>query len=293
MKAIVLLSVFICGFYAITAQQSSTQSVPASSSAIPAPPNRTEGSNGAWVRVLGRSGRIIIGRNADPDTDSNGIVLGFESLTEVDAQGNAIMISDHYLTNFGRTDFRFGSTREYMFQGLNTRHFDFAARVQMTYDAMLLIKVYIFRDSGNVTMDNETIPVGRGDIKFSVDIQNWRFCGAAGVRACVSGSQNLIGDGLDLVMSIRGQRSEGPRERNEDERRARRIRGGRDFDLGGRNSIVLSTKVSSLIMHCVFRGQHWITAKTPQVLSLFYIYFVASLRNSFPTNRWMFVSSAC
>ena len=249
MKAIILLSVFICEFYAISAQQSSTQSVPASSSAIPAPPNRTEGSNGAWVRVLGRSGRIIIGRNEDPDTDSNGIVLGFESLTEVDAQGNAIMISDHYLSNFRRTDFSFGSTREYMFQGLNTRHFDFSARVQMTYNTRLTVKVYIFRDSGNVTMDNETIPVGRGDIKFSVDIENWRFCGDAGLRPC---SQNAIGEGLDLVMSIRGQRAEGPRERNEDERRARRIRGGRDFDLGGRNSIVLSTKVSSLILHCDF-----------------------------------------
>ena len=36
-------------------------------------------------------------------------------------------------------------------------------------------------------------------------------------------------------------------------------------------------------------------AKTPQVLSLFYMYFVASLKSSFPTNRWMFVncSGAC
>ena len=37
------------------------------------------------------------------------------------------------------------------------------------------------------------------------------------------------------------------------------------------------------------------TAKTLQVLSLFYMYFVASFKSSFPTNRWMFVncSGAC
>ncbi|KAK3086504.1 hypothetical protein FSP39_019325 [Pinctada imbricata] len=228
----------------VLCQNSSTistvsQTVP--TSMVPAPPNVTEGTGGAWIRVLGRSGRIVIGNRRNPDDDERRITLEYESIQEFDQSGTGINLRDHYLRNFAGRDFSFGTTREQLFQNLTTRSFDFQGRIQDTFNAQLVSNVYIFRDSGNVTNGNETFPVRRGNIKFGFDITNWRFCGGDGGATCRMGNRQYEGAGIDLTLRIRGPRA--PRERSRDQRRGRGIRGGRDFDIGEGRNIILSSKV--------------------------------------------------
>ena len=54
--------------------------------------------------------------------------------------------------------------------------------------------ILIFKESGNFTVGTTNYTVSDGNVKFNVKVENWKFCGAAGVTCKQGQTDEVIGE---------------------------------------------------------------------------------------------------
>ena len=57
--------------------------------------------------------------------------------------------------------------------------------------------ILIFKESGNFTVGTTNYTVSEGNVKFNVKLENWKFCGAAGVT-CKQGVTDEVFKGTQM-----------------------------------------------------------------------------------------------
>lgn len=212
--------------------------------------DREVSRSGINVNALGRSGKIRIGFQQNNESQPERVVVEMDELKERDSNGNEVgktgrPSTKHSFNTFASQDFMFTDTVESTLQDINVTTFQFKSSL-LEGTANLTVTVYIFNEDGNITLGDEETEVQRGNVKFSILIEKWRFCGTnAGDDSCTKGGRAETGEFLDFVITIKGKGTPSPKnESDEDEgRRGGRQKRGKKYDLGGDSEVVLSTKV--------------------------------------------------
>jgi hypothetical protein len=160
-----------------------TTDEPSTSTAAPVDTDTTASAGDVYVKVRGQSGKIVIGKSENPDSDPKSVVVNFDSIQEKDVGDNIVGKSGsaadkHSFNTFANQDFTVGAIEDATYQDIAAKMFNFTSTIN---GAELAVDVYIFTEGGNITLDGEVTPVKEGNVKFNIMIQNWDFCGSAGV----------------------------------------------------------------------------------------------------------------
>lgn len=148
------------------------------------------------TKVMGQSGKIAVywtGMN-----ESDGVTIAFDSLKTIDSNGTVI---DGY-DSFASLNFTFSNLQNTTYEGANLSVVYFTFKADIPYrngTASLTTAVYIFKESGHITVGGENYSVSAGVMKFNVEMANWTFC-----ESCNNGSK---GDSLDFDIEIKGKKS--------------------------------------------------------------------------------------
>ena len=220
-----------------------TDSPLVSSDAVPAPAEISTGTallsaEGLSVRIHGKSGKMTIGYGDEPEGDSGKVMVTFDAIREVTADGTEIGSSGgqaHGFNTFANLDVEFSTIQNDQYMNISSKRIDFSADL-VTTGARLTVQVFVFTQAGEITIDGEKTRVAPGTVKFNVLVESWRFCGSAGVT-CRKGNTEQRGEAVDLYISIKGREEKQVRV-------GRRQTDGEEFDLGGQASLLLSKKVS-------------------------------------------------
>ncbi|XP_053372483.1 skeletal aspartic acid-rich protein 2-like [Mercenaria mercenaria] len=89
--------------------------------------------------------------------------------------------------------------------------------------------MYIFKESGDIVQENETVSVKAGNVKINIDITSWSFCD--GSSSC---KQNEMGEYLDFDIVMKGKSGSATRADSES---------GNTYTLGDSGSTMLSRKI--------------------------------------------------
>lgn len=204
----------------------------------PSSPDSTLSAAQITTKILGRSGKMTIGRGSNPDTDADKVQVTFDEVMEIDSSGTAVGTSGamkHSFNTFANLDFTFSALQDTSFAGIAAKRLDFTADIT-SVSAKLTVQVYIFTNRGVISIDGENSTVTAGTVKFNIQIEGWQFCGNSGVT-CSKGANNEIGDGIEFVITIKGK---GTQQRKTTGKRT----DGEEFELGGGSSVLLSRKIS-------------------------------------------------
>lgn len=179
------------------------------------------------TRVLGQSGKITVFKGAN---ESGGVTITFDEISEKTESG--AVINEHTLKTFASQNFVFSNqtTTTYQDSGLNVTQFSFSANISdsaTTLKATITVYVYIFTEPGIIVVDDQNETVKSGDMKFTVFIQNWPFCGMPGI-SCKQG-QN--GSYLEFAIEIKGKNA------------PQNITAGKKYSLGDGATVLLSNQV--------------------------------------------------
>lgn len=189
------------------------------------------------TKILGKSGKMTIGRGSNPDTDADRVQVTFDEVSEIDSSGAAVGTSramKHSFNTFASLDFTFSAMQDTSFAGISAKRLDFTANIA-SVSAKLTVQVYIFTKGGVISIDGENSTVTAGTVKFNIQIEGWQFCGNSGVT-CAQGSKTEIGDGIDFVIAIKGKGSQ-------QRKTANKKTTGEEFELGGGSAVLLSRKI--------------------------------------------------
>lgn len=203
----------------------------------PSSPDSTLSAAQITTKILGRSGKMTIGRGSNPDTDADKVQVTFDEVMEIDSSGTAVGTSGanrHSFNTFASLPFTFSALQDTSFGGIAAKRLDFTADIT-SVSAKLTVQVYIFTNRGVISIDGENSTVTAGTVKFNIQIEGWQFCGNSGVT-CSKGANNEIGDGIEFVITIKGK---GTQQRKTTDKRT----DGEEFELGGGSSVLLSRKV--------------------------------------------------
>lgn len=204
----------------------------------PSSPDSTLSAAQITTKILGRSGKMTIGRGSNPDTDADKVQVTFDEVMEIDSSGTAVGTSGamkHSFNTFAGLYFTFSALQDTSFAGIAAKRLDFTADIT-SVRAKLTVQVYIFTNRGVISIDGENSTVTAGTVKFNIQIEGWQFCGNSGVT-CSKGANNEIGDGIEFVITIKGK---GTQQRKTTDKRT----DGEEFELGGGSSVLLSRKIS-------------------------------------------------
>lgn len=234
------------------------------------PPREKEGKlmgNGVHVQGLGKSGKLRIGRKQSLENDSNAMTIDFDSIQEVDGRGAPVSGQGprrHRFNTFANQEFNITGPTNVTVYGLQATRIAFES--VLSTGGELALQVFIFREEGNVTIDDEVTPVKPGTVKFNILLSNWTFCGESGGVNC----RGAIGRYIDVTLRILGRKppkrrtqpprpppGRGPKNHNRE----------REFEMGGNVTISFSKKVKLFL--------------SGKILPLIYIYISTSLTPSF------------
>ncbi|XP_062566808.1 uncharacterized protein LOC134229105 [Saccostrea cucullata] len=224
-----------------TTESSDFSSTTESSPTVPTNTSDESGSElseeGVYVRVLGQSGKILMGRTRNPAEDPNGIKVTFDAIQETDKDGKAIGTSGrvkHSFNTFASQKFTVSDITDDVYQNLTAKRLDFVASLA-SVGATLTVQIYLFSEEGNITQSDEVTQVSKGTLKFNIIIENWTFCGTNG-EECRQGQTLNEGEFIDFTISIKGKKSASKKQGGKKRTNAQ------EFDLGGEASVVLSGK---------------------------------------------------
>lgn len=217
-----------------------------STTQTPTSPESTLSAAQITTKILGRSGKMTIGRGSNPDTDADKVQVTFDEVKEIDSSGNPVGASGamkHSFNTFASLDFTFSALEDTSFAGITAKRLNFTANIE-SVNATLTVPVYIFTNGGVISIDGEKSTVTAGTIKFNIQIEGWQFCGNSGVT-CKQGSKDEVGDAIEFVITIKGK---GTQQRKTTDKRT----DGEEFELGGDSSVLLSRKVLTIYQTRIF-----------------------------------------
>lgn len=194
---------------------------------------------GVFVRVLGQSGKFIMGRTSNPNEDPNALKVAFDAIRELDKDGAVIGKGGrvkHSFNTFASQSFMFSNITDDQYQNLSAKRLDFVANLT-SVGATLTAQMYLFEEEGNITQDDEVSQVSKGTLKFNIVLENWSFCGM-NEEICRQGSKTSVGEYIEFVIAIKGKKS-GTKKGGGRKKRTN----AQEYDMGGDASVVLSGKV--------------------------------------------------
>ncbi|KAK3599350.1 hypothetical protein CHS0354_009849 [Potamilus streckersoni] len=193
--------------------------------------------SGFNIKVLEQSGKTVVGNVSNLDVDPNSVKLQFAEIKEKDSNGSEVgksMIPPHTFSTFTKQSFSFSNTTNVTYQNITATMFNFTANLA-PINATLRTSVYLFKEEGKVTDANETTNIKVGNVKFIINIMNWKFCGSSGGVNCKQGSTGEVGRYIDFSIVISGNRSASNATKETSD--------GDVYNLGGGAGIILSKKV--------------------------------------------------
>ena len=101
----------------------------------------------------------------------------------------------------------------------------------MTY--IVLFQVYVFTDSGPITIGGERQDVEPGTVKWNIDLKDWEWC-----DPCSHGNTDVTGKYVDFTIAINGRSGSSNHVANEAEDTI-------NYDLADSSELKLSKKVSA------------------------------------------------
>lgn len=220
---------------------------------------------GVFVRVLGQSGKFVMGRTSNPSEDPNALKVAFDAIRELDKDGAVIGKGGrvkHSFNTFASQSFMFSNITDDQYQNLSAKRLDFVANLT-SVGATLTVQMYLFEEEGNITQDDEVSQVSKGTLKFNMVLENWSFCGMNG-ETCKQGQKSSEGEYIEFVIAIKGKKSGTKKEGGRKKRT-----NAQEYDMGGDASVVLSGKVGVGPYYLAF---YKCTGKT------FFSYFVVVVR---------------
>merc|ERR1712136_367148 len=187
-------------------------------------PPRTSG--GIAVDVLGQSGKFTLykealGKSADPDA----VTVTMSGLYELDEDGEEVGTSGstkHSINTFAAQDFTVEDAVETSIDGVPASLIKFYSSVSTI--GQITVDTWVIESLGTVGPPNETWSVIPGDVKWSITLSDWTWCG------CSQGNQDQVGEYVDVEIEIKGSGGD--------------VSGsGKTFDLGGGVGLELSDQV--------------------------------------------------
>lgn len=185
--------------------------------------NREVGEGGLRVNILGRSGKIRIarearGRRRDLSRDDGVFVVEVDHVKQKNEQGGDVGKKVETLAN---QDFSIDVNKSANYQGVSAAHINLKSYLAAP-KADLIVDIYIFRETGNVTFGNETTEVQNGTMKFFVEIKNYTFCDGHAIPSICKA--NETGKYLEVAIVVKGKKEETSEEENEADRKNREDR---------------------------------------------------------------------
>lgn len=197
------------------------------------------------VKALGKSGKILLSRKGK---SNDSITIEMDSMQEYDASGNVVGATGrkkHSFNSFANQEFTFSALKDTTYNNLTCKSFDFNAYLKGP-NATLKVTVYLFKESGEMDIGkNESDGVKEGSLKWSIEINNWDFCGTNG-SGCKKGGKEEVGDHLDfqIVVKSKGKPKEGSRPTGPPPPKGKKARKRpRRFDMGDNAAMSLSEEV--------------------------------------------------
>lgn len=186
--------------------------------------DRQVGEGGLRVNILGRSGKIRIareagGRRRDLSRDDGVFVVEVDYVKQKNAEGGDVGKKVETLAN---QDFSIDVNKSANYQGVSAAHINLKSYLDAP-KAHLIVDIYIFRATGNVTFGNETTEVQNGTMKFFVEIKNYTFCDKQTMIPSIC-KANEVGKYLEVAIVVKGKKEETPEEENEADRKKREDR---------------------------------------------------------------------
>lgn len=202
--------------------------------------NGTISGAGVYVKVLGQSGKIMMSRSENIESDENRVTVEMDEIKETDLSGNPVgaggaPATKHSFNTFANQQFEYSEVGDGEFENISAKTFNFSATIDN--GAKLVVDVYIFTENGTYSLNGENTTVSEGTVKFNIFIENWKFCGDTGVT-CSKGSTTEIGKYVDFTIAIKGKgaapqkKTGGGKKTTADE-----------YDLGSGSSVIISDKV--------------------------------------------------
>ena len=220
---------------------------------------------GVYVKVLGHSGKIMMSRSMDIETDEKRIVVEFDEIKEKAENGDDVgktgnPSQKHGFNTFASQQFEFSEVSDGMFENISAKYFNFTASIAS--GAKLTVDVYIFSKNGTFSLGGENTTVSEGSVKFNIRIDDWKFCGYSGVE-CKNESKVEIGKYLDFTIAIKGKGAS-PEKKMGDGKRTT----AEEYKLGG-GSVVISNKVKYTKLIFLRRGDYFVSF---QIRAFLYFY---------------------
>lgn len=225
--------------------------------------NETVASDaGVYVKVLGHSGKIMMSRSMDIETDEKRIVVEFDEIKEKAENGDDVgktgnPSQKHGFNTFASQQFEFSEVSDGMFENISAKYFNFTASIAS--GAKLTVDVFIFSENGTFSLGGENTTVSDGSVKFNIRIEDWKFCGDSGVE-CKKGQTIETGKYLDFTIAIKGKGASPQKKMGGGKRTT-----ADEYELGGA-SVVISNKVKCTKLICTRRGDYYVSFQISTVL---------------------------
>ncbi|XP_031565543.1 skeletal aspartic acid-rich protein 2-like isoform X3 [Actinia tenebrosa] len=165
-------------------------------------------NGGVCIKNHGRSGKFSVSRGNESEDAINTITIEFDSIKEVDADGNEVgttgpKLGKHAFNSFAPLDFDFTDVVDTNYKGISAKAFNFSAEIPGP-NATLNVPIFFFSDNGTVNLcDDEEITIRRGIIKYNIELFNWDFCKAG--SGCKKGKKEEIGKYVDFVITVKNK----------------------------------------------------------------------------------------
>ncbi len=153
------------------------------------------------VEQEGQSGKIKF--FLDGEIDKPPVFMIFDSLKELDDQGNVIGDAGrekHSYNSLPKNVFTFYEEQIGVIPYSNISSSFFTFEIQLRgLTSLISVGIYIAMEGGEIRLDNDIQELHRGQIKVFIDLSNWTWCG------CKHGQQNQVGSFVDLEISIQSR----------------------------------------------------------------------------------------
>ncbi len=189
--------------------------------------------NKVVVEQAGQSGKVKLYVEGDKD---NKIFAIMDSMYEVDAGGNPVGVGGRYkhsFDSFATQSFQWGDVKSGVvpYSDVRARYFTFDCQLK-GLSSNVETAFYLVTKAGNITLDEELQEMHKGQVKFSIRLSNWNWCG------CEKDGRSENGRYVDLNIAFETENGRMPiafQRDNSD--------GSAQYMFGNKGKIILSREV--------------------------------------------------
>eukprot|EP00929_Paragymnodinium_shiwhaense_P042545 TRINITY_DN21_c2_g1_i1.p1 TRINITY_DN21_c2_g1~~TRINITY_DN21_c2_g1_i1.p1 ORF type:complete len:638 (-),score=117.56 TRINITY_DN21_c2_g1_i1:229-2061(-) len=193
-KRAVALLIACCGLLDVASAAAPT-AVP--TSAPTSSPTSAPAAIRTVVDVMGQSGKFTV--YDEKKGKNSGITITMDALSEVGSDGNAVGASGstkHSINTFAAQAFTIDPQVDVSLGDVDTSLISFSSPISTI--GQIQVDTYIIKNAGMVGPPGEEWSVGPGDLKWSINLSSWSWCG------CTKGRQAETGAFIDVVISVKG-----------------------------------------------------------------------------------------